>query len=61
MTEQQYRDKLQHHDWYYNYSDDASVWRKGFEADKELQAAQKSLDPDYKIWNEYCPQEWRRK
>jgi len=29
MTIKEYKDLLDHHDWYYEYSDDHSVWKAG--------------------------------
>lgn len=45
--------QLSHHDWYYAYSDDHSVWRRGETAQARLEHKAKS-DPIYKqaydIW-----------
>lgn len=38
MTNEEFFDLLERHDWYYNYSDDHRVWKKGSEASKRLQA-----------------------
>ena len=55
MTETQYREALQNHDWYYDYSDDYTAWCRGRDELSALQAARRTLDPDYSIWNEYAP------
>ena len=36
--------KLKGHDWYYAYSDDHSVWRRGNAASQKLRAQHKELD-----------------
>ena len=54
-TEQEYRAALKAHDWYYDYSDDYTAWCKGRDERSALQAARRTLDPDYAIWNEYSP------
>ena len=48
-----YRTKLASHDWYYAYSDDGSVYRRGQAQYQELVKMQKVLDADKVIWNEY--------
>lgn len=50
-----YVDMLKSHDWYYDYSDDHSVWRKGSDAHKQLRYMADILDPDHKIWDKYDP------
>ena len=37
MTLQDFYDKCAHHDWYYSYSDDHSVWKRGQAVGKELE------------------------
>lgn len=59
-TEQRYRKLLGSHDWYYNYSDDYSVWAKGKASYAEIWDLQPNIDPDFKIWNEYAPQDFKR-
>ena len=49
----EYRTKLASHDWYYQYSDDGSVYRKGRDQYQELVKMQKVLDVDSAIWNAY--------
>ena len=58
---QDYVERLKYHDWYYVYSDDSRVYRRGAEAEKALSALQKQLDPDYKIWNEHAPEQYKVK
>ena len=38
MQPKEYLTKLKQHDWYYNYSDDHSVWTKGRDNAHRLQA-----------------------
>jgi hypothetical protein len=38
MSPADYLDELRRHDWYYNYSDDHSVWTKGRNNAHRLQA-----------------------
>lgn len=54
-----YRERLQTHDWYYEFSDDHSVWLRGFAARQCLRELQKEIDPDGKIWNEYAPEDFK--
>lgn len=52
MTLEEYKSGLYGFDWYYDYSDDHSVWTRARARKSELEAAQKILDPDRKIWEE---------
>jgi len=38
MTLTEYYDELAGHDWYYNYSDDYSVWQRGLRNKRRLVA-----------------------
>lgn len=60
MTTEQYIEALKNHDWFYEFSDDHSVYQRGREAFMQLLQAQKKLDPKYEIWNQYAPKEYRR-
>ena len=40
----QYLDKLHHHDWFYNFSDDMRAWHRGEAEKKELKALYQSLN-----------------
>ena len=44
MERAEFGTKLRQHDWYYGYSDDYSVWRRGQQARKDLQTAHTELD-----------------
>lgn len=52
MTLDEYKRGLETFDWYYNYSDDYSVWSQASARKSELEAAQKMHDPDRTIWQE---------
>ena len=43
MNRAQFGLKLKSHDWYYGYSDDHSVWRRGQAASKKLRAEHEDL------------------
>lgn len=58
--EQDYIERLKYHDWYYAYADDGRVYRRGAAAEEVLRALQKQLDPDYKIWNEHAPEQFKK-
>lgn len=57
---EEYKSLLSRHDWYYDYSDDHSVWTRGSNERKELNNMQNAIDSDYKIWNEYAPDMFKR-
>lgn len=57
MNLDEYTQALQKHDWYFEYSDDHNVWKKGNEAAKKLRAAQTQLDPLGTIWNQHAPRD----
>ena len=59
MTETQYRQALSRHDWFYQFSDDHSVWLRGEASRRLLDAARKELDPQGTIWNTFAPQACR--
>ncbi len=50
-----YINKLKSADWYYEYADDFRDWRNGADQMNELRELAKTVDPNFKIWNEYCP------
>lgn len=54
-----YRKLLKSHDWYYDYSDDHSVWKRGVAARDRLTGLRKQLDTDGSIWNEYAPEGYK--
>lgn len=58
-TEQEYRDALKAHDWYYDYSDDYTAWSKGRDERTALYTGRNRFDADGKIWNEYAPKQYQ--
>lgn len=52
---EKYKRLLSHHDWFYDYSDDHSVWTRGSKERAELMALRENIDPDYKVWNTIAP------
>ena len=55
----EYKRRLGNHDWFYEYSDDHGVWRKGSEMYATLRSMQAEMDPDFAIWNTYAPAQYR--
>ena len=54
-TMEQYRAALAAHDWFFEFSDDHSVWANGRNQEARLRLMAKTLDPDLSIWREYAP------
>lgn len=50
-----YRAALAAHDWFYEFSDDHSVWGNGRNQEARLRLMAKTLDPDFTIWKQYAP------
>ena len=61
IGEQLYRELLATHDWFYDYSDDHSVWSRGASIYNKLHGLKAKVDPTGKIWNEYAPAEYKIK
>lgn len=59
-SEETYRKLLGRHDWYYNFSDDYSVWSKGKKNLADIFGLQPDVDADFKIYNEYAPDDFKR-
>ncbi len=59
--EENYRKLLKSHDWYYDFSDDHSVWKRGSSERSTLSGLRRQLDPDSTIWNEYAPDMFKAK
>jgi len=53
-----YIDDLQHHDWYYNFSDDHKAWMLGSATESKLLSAAKSIDPEVQVWNTIEPEQF---
>ena len=47
MERSEFGSKLKTHDWYYGYSDDHSVWKRGQAASARLRQAHESLSCPY--------------
>jgi hypothetical protein len=47
-------------DWYSDYSDDYTVYRKGREELAQLQRMQKLYDTDFTLWNHCAPEEFKK-
>lgn len=56
---QDYLRRLKGHDWYYAYSDDGSVYRRGSAAASALSELRQKLDPDSTIWNSHAPEDYK--
>lgn len=54
-----YRRALERHDWFFQYSDDHSVWTSGRANEAYIRGLQPTLDADGAIWNRHAPQEFR--
>lgn len=55
-----YRDLLKNHDWYSEYSDDHRMWEKSSLEYTEINRIAANMDRDYKIFNEYAPNEYKK-
>lgn len=55
MTLQEFKQELLCHDWYYNFTDDYSVWKKGETKDGKLRAIAIKGGPEFvKAYNKEC-------
>ena len=61
ISEQLYRELLATHDWTYDYSDDYSVWARGKGVHEKILGLAKHIDPEFKIYNEYAPADFKKK
>ena len=52
-SKEQYEHYLKTHDWYFDYSDDHSVWMAGFKARAYLTEAARLFDPDRLLWKQH--------
>ena len=56
MTKQEYFVLCARHDWFYDYSDDHSVWRRGNDMQKIIREVSREMpdyEPIYKAWVSY--------
>lgn len=61
MDQTAYIAALQSHDWTYEYSDDHRVWTKGNAERATLVSMRRQLDPDWTLWNQHAPEQFRSK
>ena len=54
MSLVEYFKELQGHDWYYEYSDDHSVWTKGRNKRHQLQALAQESEVMLRMYNDYA-------
>lgn len=59
IQRERYLTLLRDHDWSYEYSDDHGVWSRGHAQRMELTRLQRSIDPEYVLWNEAAPTDYR--
>lgn len=59
MTLEQYKKTLKAHDWYYAYADGYTDYAKGKEQREKLHAMALGLDPDFVLWNEEAPDQFK--
>jgi len=55
----EYRNDLRRLDWFYDYSDDPSIFRKGAQAYDAMVTRQRRVDPDRVHWDEIAPEQFR--
>lgn len=54
MTVEEFFDRLQYHDWYYDYSDDHSVWQRGLADRADLKDLAKENDKFSIMFEDYA-------
>lgn len=59
MTLEKYKKALKAHDWYYAYADGYNDYAKGKEQRDALEAMRRDLDPDFTLWNEEAPDQFK--
>ena len=65
LVRKELEESLKRHDWYYNYSDDGSVWRAGqrsYERISSLMSKYAKLmgqEAADEIWNANCPEDFK--
>jgi len=63
----EFSNDLEYHDWFYDFSDDHSVWKKGFNARKQLENVALTLVKTKQatpkevsiLWNFYAPKRYK--
>lgn len=56
----EYENLLKHHDWWFEFSEDFSVWKKGKRELEIITHLQKVIDKDSVLWDTYAPDEMKR-
>lgn len=59
-TEEEYRRRLDAHDWFGNYADEQKVWMAWREERIALEDAARILDRNFTIWNQYAPEQFKK-
>jgi len=54
-----YRRALARHDWWFQYADDYTVFKAGERNAVYIHAERCVLDPDFSVWNDHAPEEFR--
>lgn len=55
---ERYIELLETHDWFYQFSDDHSVWKRGDDEYNTIMGLKAQLDPDGSIFNQYKPEDY---
>jgi hypothetical protein len=58
---EKYKQALKAHDWYYAFADGYNEYDKGKEQRNKLHEMARDLDPDFNIWNEAAPDQFKVK
>ena len=58
-TEEEYRRRLDEHDWFGNYADEQKVWLAWRVERRALRDAARILDKNFAIWNQYAPEQFK--
>jgi hypothetical protein len=53
MTLKEYYNELRRHDWYYEYSDDHGVWRRGCDNHNKLRSMSDESQDHKKMWIQF--------
>lgn len=56
---EKYKKALASHDWYYAYADGYTDFAKGREQRDKLHEMARNLDPDFTLWNEVAPDQFK--
>lgn len=53
MDLNEYYDELCHHDWFYSYSDDHRVWKRGHSREAFLRAIAQESEEHKRLWEQF--------